>query len=90
MRDLRPIWDRCTEAQRKVLVVLANHGWENQRIARELGSTQVGVKSLIRTMCAKFKLRGRTALVMAYLAECQEQETGDPFTTHEALAGRAP
>jgi DNA-binding NarL/FixJ family response regulator len=86
----RSIWDRCTEAQRKILVVLANHGWENQRIARELGTTEVAVKGHVRTMCAKLKLRGRTALVVAYLAECQEQEKGDPFTTHEALAGRAP
>jgi len=35
--DGEPIWDRCTVAQRRVLVLLANHGWENQRIARKLG-----------------------------------------------------
>ena len=86
----RPIWDRCTEDQRRVLVLLANHGWENKRIARELGSTQVGVKSHIRTMCAKLKLKGRTALVMAYLAECQEQEKGETFTTGQARLGDAP
>ena len=63
------IWDRCTDDQRQVLVVLAEHGWGNQRIARELGSTELAVKSLIRTMCAKFKLRGRTALAVAYIAE---------------------
>ena len=69
--DDEPIWDRCTVAQRRVLVLLANHGWENQRIARKLGTTEIAVKSHIRTMCAKFKLRGRTALAVAFLTECQ-------------------
>jgi DNA-binding NarL/FixJ family response regulator len=65
------IWDRCTEAQRQVLVVLAEHGWGNSRIARELGSTEVAVKGHVRTMCAKLKLKGRTALAVAYIAECR-------------------
>ena len=68
-----PVWDRCTKAQRKVLILLANHGWGNQRIARELGSTEIAVKGHVRTMCAKFKLRGRTALTVAFLTECQRK-----------------
>jgi DNA-binding NarL/FixJ family response regulator len=67
----RPIWDACTDGQRNVLVLLATHGWENHRIAHELGTTPAAVKSHIRSMCDKLKLKGRIALVVAYLAECQ-------------------
>jgi DNA-binding NarL/FixJ family response regulator len=85
----RPIWDACTESQRNVLVVLATHGWENHRIARELGITKVAVKGHIRTMCAKLKLKGRTALVVAYLAECQSQSLPDsPANAHKCPPGQ--
>lgn len=67
----RPIWDRCTEGQRQVLAVLAEHGWGNERIAHELGITPGAVKSHLRKICAKLKLKGRTALAIAYIAECQ-------------------
>ena len=70
MRDLRPIWDQCTDDQREVLVLLAERGWENKRIAHELGITPVAVKSRLRAMCAKLKLKGRIALATAYIAEC--------------------
>jgi DNA-binding NarL/FixJ family response regulator len=69
----RPIWDRCTEDQRKVLVLLARTGWENQQIARVLGMTEVAVKGHLRTMCDKLKLKGRIALVVAYITECQKE-----------------
>jgi DNA-binding NarL/FixJ family response regulator len=84
----RPIWDACTESQRKVLVVLAKHGWENHRIARELGTTPVAVKGHIRSMCDKLKLKGRIALVVAYIAECQSLPDS-PANAHKCPPGQS-
>jgi DNA-binding NarL/FixJ family response regulator len=70
----RPVWDRCTEDQRQVLTLLAKHGWKNERIAAELGIAPVAVRNHLRAMCAKLNLKGRIALVVAYLAECQEEK----------------
>ena len=78
MTIARSTWDRFTEDQRQVLTLLAKHGWKNERIAAELGITPVAVRNHLRAMCTKLKLKGRIALVVAYLAECQEEKETCP------------
>ena len=68
----RPIWDACTQCQRDVIVVLARTGWSNKRIARHLNLTEMMVKSRLRRIYDKLKIRRRALLVTAYMWECQQ------------------
>lgn len=65
----KPIWDKCTQCQRDVLVLLARHGWSNRRIGQELGTTELNVKGRLRRIYDKTKIRKRGALATAFIME---------------------
>jgi DNA-binding NarL/FixJ family response regulator len=68
----RPIWDACTPNQREILLQLARTGGSDKQIAAALGVTEQGVKSRLRRIYDKLKIRKRYLLATAFIAECQD------------------
>jgi DNA-binding CsgD family transcriptional regulator len=72
----RPIWDRCTPNQREILLQLARTGGSDKQLAAALGITEQGLKSRLRRIYDKLKIRRRSLLATAFIAECQDHPCG--------------